>query len=67
VIITARGDSGFGAGERNAAMNYQDPYLRTIFGFLGIQNITFISIENDELGGVVWRNPLPMLAPKLPR
>lgn len=52
VIITARGDSGFGPGERNEKMNHQDPYLRTIFGFMGITDITFIAVENDEFGGV---------------
>ncbi len=51
VVITARGDAGFGTGERNEKMNYQDPYLRTIFGFMGITDITFISVENDEYGG----------------
>lgn len=50
-IITARGDSGFGPGERNESMNHQDPYLRTIFGFMGITDITFVHVENDELGG----------------
>ncbi|MGL4617619.1 FMN-dependent NADH-azoreductase [Chroococcidiopsis sp.] len=50
-IVTARGDSGFGIGDRNEKLNYQDPYLRTIFGFIGITDISFISIENDEFGG----------------
>lgn len=50
-IITARGDAGFEPGERNEKMNYQNPYLRTIFGFIGITDITFINVENDEFGG----------------
>ncbi|MDZ4872472.1 MAG: FMN-dependent NADH-azoreductase 1 [Chroococcidiopsis cubana SAG 39.79] len=50
-IITARGDSGFGSGERNEKLNHQDPYLRTIFGFIGITDISFVSVENDEFGG----------------
>jgi len=33
-IITARGDSGFEPGERNEKLNYQDPYLRTLFDSL---------------------------------
>jgi FMN-dependent NADH-azoreductase len=51
LIITARGDSGFGPGERNELMNHQDPHLRTVFGFVGITDITFIHVENDEYGG----------------
>jgi FMN-dependent NADH-azoreductase len=50
-IITARGSSGYGTGERNEAMNYQDPYLRTIFRFIGITDVTFVHVENDETGG----------------
>lgn len=50
-IITARGASGFSPGEHNEKLNYQDPYLRTIFGFIGITDITFVHVENDELGG----------------
>jgi FMN-dependent NADH-azoreductase len=51
VIMTARGDSGFGPGGRNEKMNHQDPYLSTIFGFVGITDITFIAVESDEFGG----------------
>lgn len=51
-IVTARGASGYGVGDRYEMLNYQDPYLRTIFGFIGITDITFIHIENDESGSV---------------
>jgi FMN-dependent NADH-azoreductase len=50
-IITARGDASFGPGERNEKLNHQDPYLVTVFGFMGITDITFIHVENDEYGG----------------
>lgn len=50
-IITARGSSGYGSGEQYEKLNYQDPYLRTIFGLIGITDITFVHIENDESGG----------------
>ncbi len=50
-IITARGASGYGAGGSFEAYNHQDPYLKAVFGFLGITDITFIHIENDEFGG----------------
>lgn len=50
-IITARGSSSYGSGERYEKLNYQEPYLRTIFGFIGITDITFIHVENNELGG----------------
>jgi FMN-dependent NADH-azoreductase len=50
-IVESRGDSGFQPGGRYEKMNYHDPYLITVFGFLGITDITFIHVENDEYGG----------------
>lgn len=50
-IVASRGGSGFKVGEQYALMNHQTPYLETIFGFMGITDIAFIEVENDELGG----------------
>ncbi|NEQ24098.1 MAG: FMN-dependent NADH-azoreductase, partial [Microcoleus sp. SIO2G3] len=50
-IIAARGGSGFGAGGQYEKLNYQTPYLEAVFGFIGITDITFIDVENDESGG----------------
>ncbi|QYO66957.1 FMN-dependent NADH-azoreductase [Leptolyngbya sp. 7M] len=50
-IIESRGDSGFHPGGQYEKMNYHDPYLVTVFGFMGITDITFIHVENDEYGG----------------
>ncbi|MGL5942524.1 MAG: FMN-dependent NADH-azoreductase [Waterburya sp.] len=50
-VIEARGDSGFQSGGRYEKMNHHDPYLVTVFGFLGITDITFVHVENDEYGG----------------
>lgn len=50
-IISARGASGYGPAGPNESMNYQTPYLATIFGFMGITDVAFIDVENEELGG----------------
>ncbi|RUT10198.1 FMN-dependent NADH-azoreductase 1 [Dulcicalothrix desertica PCC 7102] len=50
-IVEARGDSGFHPGGRYEKMNHHDPYLVTVFGFMGITDITFIHVENEEYGG----------------
>ncbi|MGL5061750.1 MAG: FMN-dependent NADH-azoreductase [Microcoleus sp.] len=50
-IVEARGDSGFQPGGRYENMNFHDPYLVTVFGFMGITDITFVHVENDEYGG----------------
>lgn len=49
--MTACGSSGFRAGGQYEKLNYQTPYLATIFGFMGITDITFIDVGNDQPGG----------------
>jgi len=44
-LLQARGGGGYSPGEPMAQTNYQDTYLRTIFGLIGIKDITVI---NDE-------------------
>lgn len=50
-VITARGTSGYGVGGQYEHLNHHDPYLSAVFGFIGITDITFIAVENDESGG----------------
>ncbi|ARV58912.1 FMN-dependent NADH-azoreductase [Nostocales cyanobacterium HT-58-2] len=49
LVITARGGD-FSPGSPAAPYDYQEPYLRAIFGFLGITDITFIHVENLGAG-----------------
>lgn len=49
-IVTSRGGGGFGAGEAMEARNFQDPYLRLAFGFIGITDVEFIHIDNTAKG-----------------
>ncbi|QJI32496.1 FMN-dependent NADH-azoreductase [Pseudomonas sp. ADAK18] len=48
LIITSRGGNGFGPGGENEAMNHADPHLRTVLGFIGIDDITVIAAEGEE-------------------
>lgn len=43
-VITSRGGD-FREGTGMEAFNHQDPYLRTVFSFIGITDITFINAE----------------------
>ncbi|MFB2898067.1 FMN-dependent NADH-azoreductase [Aerosakkonemataceae cyanobacterium BLCC-F50] len=45
VIITTRGGSYAGG-----ALDFQEPYLRAVFEFIGITDVTFIHAENLALG-----------------
>jgi FMN-dependent NADH-azoreductase len=42
-VLIASGGS-YGAGTALASFNHAEPYLRTVFSFLGIQDTTFLSI-----------------------
>jgi len=57
LIITARGGS-FPPGTPMAEFDFQEPYLRTVFGFLGITDIRFIHAENLNGGGDVREQSL---------
>jgi FMN-dependent NADH-azoreductase len=48
-IVTARG--GFYAGDgAMKGYDFHEPYLRTVLGFLGLDNISFIYVEGQALG-----------------
>ena len=55
-ILSARGDSGYGIGEKHSHMNFQTTYLQFIFNILGIKDITMISLDNEEFGGDIFEN-----------
>ena len=50
VVITARGGS-YAKDTPFAAWDYQEPYLRQVFQFLGITDVTFIHAEFQGRGG----------------
>ena len=50
-VISARGDGGFAPGGRNAQRDFLTPYLKEAFSMLGVTDITFVDVENDEYGG----------------
>ncbi|WP_287250761.1 FMN-dependent NADH-azoreductase [Moorena sp. SIO4E2] len=49
LIFTARGGS-FSPGTPSADYDYHEPFLRAIFGVIGITDITFIHAEKLDLG-----------------
>jgi len=57
LIVTARGGS-FTQGSPAAPYDFQEPYLRTLFGFLGITDVSFIHLENLSGGDDVREQSL---------
>lgn len=51
VVLGARGDFGYDPGERLSQVNHVEPHIRTVFGYLGIEDIRSIAVEYDEFGG----------------
>ena len=49
-ILCARGGSGYAPGQPMHSMNFQDPYLSTIFGFIGISDISYVYDEKTLSG-----------------
>jgi FMN-dependent NADH-azoreductase len=50
VVITARGGSYEKGGPRER-FDFQEPYLRLVFGFVGLTDVTFINAEKQLLDG----------------
>ncbi|GJD15639.1 acyl carrier protein phosphodiesterase [Rivularia sp. IAM M-261] len=49
LVITARGGS-YPAGTPYAQFDFQEPYIRAIFGMMGVTDITFIHADNLSMG-----------------
>ncbi|MEC4114707.1 NAD(P)H-dependent oxidoreductase [Myroides pelagicus] len=54
-ILSSRGDTGYGQGEKNQHMNFQTNYLELIFSILGVKNIKTLSLDNEEFGGDIFQ------------
>ncbi|MGK9233002.1 NAD(P)H-dependent oxidoreductase [Inquilinus limosus] len=48
VTLGARGDWGYGPGERLAGMNHVEPHLQTVFRYIGVTDAVSIAAEYDE-------------------
>ena len=53
-ILSSRGDTGYGADEKNEHMNFQTTYLKFIFGMMGVTDTTIFSLDNEEFGGEIF-------------
>lgn len=50
IVLSARGDTGYAAGERMAHVNHVEPHLTAVFAFLGVCEAHTIAVECDEFG-----------------
>lgn len=61
IILSSRGDTGYGENEKNEHMNFQTTYLKFIFGIMGIEDITTVSLDNEEFGGEIFEKSKQMI------
>lgn len=57
VVITSRGGE-YGPSSPSHAYDLQEPYLRAIFGFVGITDISFIIAEPMDMGDEIQKTRL---------
>ncbi len=50
VVVTSRGGD-YSAGSPSQPYDFQEPYLRTVFGFVGITDITFVNAQPMDAMG----------------
>lgn len=50
ILLISRGATGYELGEYNAHMNFQTPYLRTVFNIMGITDIHEVALNGEGLG-----------------
>lgn len=48
VLLSSRGDFGYGTGERLEAQNHVEPAVKTAFAYIGVTDVRSIAIEYDE-------------------
>ncbi|VTU32882.1 FMN-dependent NADH-azoreductase 1 [Variovorax sp. PBS-H4] len=51
VLLSARGDFGYGRGQRIGHLNHVEASVRSVFGYIGIDDVHEIAVEYDEFGG----------------
>lgn len=57
LVVTSSGGS-FQAGTPYAAYNFQEPYLRAVFGFLGVTDVQFVVADGQSLGEAAAQSSL---------
>jgi FMN-dependent NADH-azoreductase len=59
-LLLSRGDQGYEKGGYNEHMNFQDPYLRTVFNVMGINQIRTIAINGISYGPKKTQKPVEL-------
>lgn len=58
VLLLSRGEQGYEKGDDNQYMDFQSPYLKMVFGIMGITRIHVVTLNGKSLGGERFRTSL---------
>ena len=58
IIITSKGATGYDPGEPSAHLNFLEPHLETIFGLIGLTDISFVRVASEESNDDYFRQSL---------
>ena len=60
VLLSARGDVGYGIGGALEAQNHVEPSIKTAFAYIGVRDVCEAAVEYDEYGGAKLEAALEM-------
>ncbi|MDB4987346.1 MAG: dehydrogenase [Myxococcaceae bacterium] len=58
VILSSRGDHGYGYGEENFSLNHTEPSIQAAFAYMGVQESYRVAVDYDEFGGTLLGDSL---------
>jgi FMN-dependent NADH-azoreductase len=58
IVITSAGDGAMLPGGALASLNFLDPHLEAMFGFIGLADVTFVRVGYDEFKDARWEHSL---------
>ena len=55
VVVTSKGSGEYEAGGALESLNFLEPHLATILGFIGLDNISYAKVAREETKDELWR------------
>lgn len=55
VIVTSKGSGEYEAGGMLESLNFLEPHLATILGFIGLSDISYAKVAREEIKDELWK------------
>ena len=60
IVVISAGDGAMHPGGALAHLNHLEPHLRTVLGFIGLTDVTFVRVGDEEHGGDGFKRSLAL-------